>query len=221
MIIRTNVRSVDRPMYHLLDWDELSFWCLHSIQLPNHHCFRWWIGACSAPKHCLKNPYPRRQSPAWWRNQMDTFSAFNWPFVRGIHRWPVNSPHKGQWRGTLMFSLVCARTNGWVNHRDAGDLGRHRAHYDVTPMRLESFASWLTPVFVQLLRRMWWLRSREISWEVWMTDTRYSDAIQLYVLPKMNILLPEIDTALARVRYLWKIRLVAIASAETTPRCQI
>ena len=30
-----------------------------------------------------------------------------WPFVRGIHRSPVNSPHKGQWRGTLMFSLIC------------------------------------------------------------------------------------------------------------------
>ena len=26
-----------------------------------------------------------------------------WPFVRGIHRWPVNSPHKGQWRRALMF----------------------------------------------------------------------------------------------------------------------
>ena len=31
-----------------------------------------------------------------------------WPFVRGIHRSPVNSPHKGQWRGVLMFSLICA-----------------------------------------------------------------------------------------------------------------
>ena len=35
-----------------------------------------------------------------------------WPFVRGIHRWPVNSPHKGQWRGALMFSLICAWING-------------------------------------------------------------------------------------------------------------
>ena len=26
-----------------------------------------------------------------------------WPFVRGIRRSPVNSPHKGQWRGTQMF----------------------------------------------------------------------------------------------------------------------
>ena len=31
-----------------------------------------------------------------------------WPFVRGIHRPRVNSPHKGQWRGALMFSLICA-----------------------------------------------------------------------------------------------------------------
>ena len=57
-----------------------------------------------------------------------------WPFVRGIHRSPVNSPHKDQWRGTLMFSLICAWINVWVNNREAGDLRRHRAHYDVTVM---------------------------------------------------------------------------------------
>ena len=54
-----------------------------------------------------------------------------WPFVRGIHRPPVNSPHKGQWRGALMFSVICGRINGWVNNREAGDLRRYRAHYDV------------------------------------------------------------------------------------------
>ena len=57
-----------------------------------------------------------------------------WPFVRGIHRLPANSPHKGQWRGALMFALICVRKNGWVNNREAGDLRRHRAHYDVTVM---------------------------------------------------------------------------------------
>ena len=57
-----------------------------------------------------------------------------WPFVWGIHRSPVNSPHKGQWRGALMFSLICGRTNGWVNNRDAGDLRRYCAHDDVTVM---------------------------------------------------------------------------------------
>ena len=55
----------------------------------------------------------------------------NWLFVRGIHLSPVNSPHKGQWRGILMFSLIGACTNGWVNNRDAGDLKRHSAHSDV------------------------------------------------------------------------------------------
>ena len=57
-----------------------------------------------------------------------------WPFVRGIHRSPVNSPHKGQWRGALMFTLICARINGWVNNREAGDLRRNPAHYDVIVM---------------------------------------------------------------------------------------
>ena len=33
-----------------------------------------------------------------------------WPFVREIHRSPVNSAHTGQWRGALMFSLNCALT---------------------------------------------------------------------------------------------------------------
>ena len=58
-----------------------------------------------------------------------------WPFVRGIHRSPVNSPHKGQWCGALMFTLICARINGWVNNRDAGDLRCHHAHCDVIVMR--------------------------------------------------------------------------------------
>ena len=57
-----------------------------------------------------------------------------WPFVRGIHRSPVNSPHKGQWRGALMFSFICVWINGWVNNCEAGDLRRYRAHYGVTVM---------------------------------------------------------------------------------------
>ena len=57
-----------------------------------------------------------------------------WPFVQGIHQWPVNSPYKGQWRGALMFSLICAWTNSWVNNHDACDLRCHHTHYDVTVM---------------------------------------------------------------------------------------
>ena len=57
-----------------------------------------------------------------------------WPFVWGIHQSPVNSPHKGQWRGALMFSLICAWINSWVNNRQTGDLRCHRVHYDDTVM---------------------------------------------------------------------------------------
>ena len=59
-----------------------------------------------------------------------------WPFVRGIHQSPVNSPHKGQWRGALMFSLICTWIKPWVNNCEASDLRCYRAHYDVTVMEL-------------------------------------------------------------------------------------
>ena len=51
-----------------------------------------------------------------------------WIFVRGIHRSPANSPHKGQWSGALMFSVICVWPNSWVNNHNAGDLTRRRAH---------------------------------------------------------------------------------------------
>ena len=51
-----------------------------------------------------------------------------WPFMWGIHRSPVNSPHKSQWSAAFIFPLIWI--NGWVNNREAGDLRRHCAHYD-------------------------------------------------------------------------------------------
>ena len=70
----------------------------------------------------------------WWRYQMETFSALL-AICAGNSPVPVNSPHNGQWRGALMFTLICARINGWVNNREAGDLRRHRCHYDVIVMK--------------------------------------------------------------------------------------
>ena len=66
---------------------------------------------------------------------MEPFSALL-AFLRGIHRSPVNSQHKGRWRGALIFSLICDRINGWVNNGEAGDFRRHRAHCDVIVMSL-------------------------------------------------------------------------------------
>ena len=57
-----------------------------------------------------------------------------WPFVRAIRQLPVDFPHKDHWRGALVFSRICAWTNGWANSRDALDLGHHGAHCDVTIM---------------------------------------------------------------------------------------
>ena len=81
----------------------------------------------------------------WWRHLMETFPRY-WPFVRGIHRSPVNSPHKGQWHGALIFSLICVWINGWVNNCEAGDLRRHRAHYDVIVMKLLPYEWYRTPL---------------------------------------------------------------------------
>ena len=72
----------------------------------------------------------------WKHNDVLQWKHFprNKPFVGGIYRSPVNSPHKGQWHGALVFSLICVWINGWVNNHKAGDLRRYRSHYDVIVM---------------------------------------------------------------------------------------
>ena len=56
------------------------------------------------------------------------------------------SPYKGQWRGALMFSLICPWTNGWANNRDARKLWHRCAHYDVTVMSTD--CSRLQPIVI-------------------------------------------------------------------------
>ena len=75
----------------------------------------------------------RKQCHSWWRHQMETFSALL-ALCAGNSPVPVNSPHKGQWRGALMLSFICVWINDWVNNREAGDLRCHRGHYDVNVM---------------------------------------------------------------------------------------
>ena len=102
--------------------------------------FRWWLMACLFSAKPLPQPIlVHHDDIIKWKH----FPRY-WPFVRGIHRSPVNSPHKGQRRGVLMFSFICASVNGWVNNREAGDLRRHRAHYDVTVM------------IITLRDNLWW-----------------------------------------------------------------
>ena len=77
-------------------------------------------------------------NPSWWHHQMETISALL-ANCAGNSPVPGEFPHKGQWRGALMFSLICAWINDWVNNREAGDLRRNLAHYDVTVMISRGF----------------------------------------------------------------------------------
>ena len=93
------------------------------------------------------NPTPVSLMPSGmlWHDDVIKWKHFprNWPFVREIQRSPVNSPHKGQWRGALMFSLICVWINDWENNREAGDLRRYRAHSDVIVMGTRRMIYWL------------------------------------------------------------------------------
>ena len=92
--------------------------------IKNYH-----VKDCSCATYCDSHWTMR----TWWRHQMETFSALLALCV-GNSPVPVNSPQKGQWRGALIFSLIYAWINGWVNNREAGDLRRYRAHCDVIVM---------------------------------------------------------------------------------------
>ena len=107
---------------------------MHYLIIFDTGRFKWYRPFLSHGQHAIS----RIPAPYIYRIHDDVIKWKHfpryWPFLRGIHRSPVNSPHKGQWRGALMFSLICARINGWVNNREAGDLRRLRAHYDVIVM---------------------------------------------------------------------------------------
>ena len=100
----------------------------------------WWVASWlhimwMVCEHMVDEPlFCASGSLEWnWHDDVIKWKHFPryWPFVRGIHRSPVNFPHKGQWRGVLMFPLICTRINGRVNNGEAGDLRRHRVHYDI------------------------------------------------------------------------------------------
>ena len=112
-------------------------WCW-----PHGPCYLVWVWSIIHKERCCCNIYvlglhsiwsARRKSDtsgrdkpavgAWWRHQMETFAALLAIFVGNS---PVTG--EGQWRGALMFSLICTRINDWVNTHEAGDLRRLWRH---------------------------------------------------------------------------------------------
>ena len=152
---------------HYKVWDEITY------PLPNLKCttvnvWEWW----SDSSHTLwgvwlilnagitVNPWQWKGVPVShddiikWKH----FLRY-WPFVWGIHRSPVNL-HKGQRLGALMFSLICAWLNGWVNNREAGDMRRYRTHYDVTAMNTHMILSRCQHIIARL--QLFWMDQMDI-----------------------------------------------------------
>ena len=142
IIHRPICEGIRRPII----WDMLSAFVFCVLIIGSHHtwsmsvlpkgnilCLNEKIRSTSL--HIWCDEKEKQHVPYWdnacpcvtsWLNHDDVIKWRHfpryWPFVRGIHRSPVNSPHKGQWRGALMFSLICVWINGWVNIGEAGDL---------------------------------------------------------------------------------------------------
>ena len=77
------------------DWVYITHWGKCNDTMPNPHTIRHitqHIGCCIDNHQC-------RESPRWWIHddvlKWEHFPRY-WPFVRGIRRSSVNSPHKGQ-----------------------------------------------------------------------------------------------------------------------------
>ena len=135
----------DRPLAMIWATDDRLLW----NHIKSHGCNKWTTKGCYG--RC-SDTRPERWRSTYW-------TVFNYPIfissvITSTHddiiTWKhfrvtvllcgeftgslVNYPHKGQWRGALMFFIICAWTNGWVNNRDAGYMRRHRANNDVTEM---------------------------------------------------------------------------------------
>ena len=113
--------------------------------------------------------WPPVIATSYWHDDVIKWKHFPryWPFVRGIHRSPVNSPHKGQWRRALMFSSICASINVWVNQSwgrwfetPSRSLWRH--FNEVTNTLLFPYIytytyilQWFIPIYIHILQ--WYL----------------------------------------------------------------
>ena len=73
------------------------------------------------------------------------WDVIKWKHLPGYWS-PVDSPPKGQWHGALMFSLICAKINFWVNNCEAG----YCAHHDVVIMNHGSQQFWKHVVSISI-----------------------------------------------------------------------
>ena len=108
---------------------------------------RVWHIYCSIDKICNELPFVYAPLLAKQAHMM-TSSNGNIFRVTGHLYGEFKGPrrHKAQWRGALIFSLICVWVNDWVNNREAGDLRLYRTHYDIIVIYL--YQQWhISPMF--------------------------------------------------------------------------
>ena len=127
--------------HNLLQWPHGDHVSQVPSQLGHRHvtprlwlCIRFnnintiWIFqlCCIKSFHVGQNPCP--MTPSVTTSSNGKHFLRYWPFVWGIHRWPVNFPHKGQWRGALICALnkrLSKQSWGWwfeTIHSNCGEL---------------------------------------------------------------------------------------------------
>ena len=130
---------------------------------------------------------------AWRRHQMENFPR-DLPFVRGIHRSPVNSPHKGQWSGALMvfFNLrlnkrLSKQSRGWWFETPWRSLWRHCNGEFRQPERIAKW--WNTQIYfyvldinsaLQCLYKLWPAEPTEGNRFFMNNNNAYSDPLPPY-----------------------------------------
>ena len=95
--------------------------------------YQWTVSWSITPMMMSTHITESDVTTPWWHHQMESFSALL-ALCAGNSPVPVNSPHKGQWRRALMFSLIWVWIIGWINNCEAGDFRCYRSHYDIIVM---------------------------------------------------------------------------------------
>ena len=111
---------------------------------------------------------------SWLRYQMETFTRY-WPFVLGIHRSPVNSPHKGQWRGALMFSFISISKQMSLPPFVFLEANRHIRHFLIDKLSRKHFVSLSNHTYgIHKCAGFWWKIREKLVFFLW----KLKDSIQ-------------------------------------------
>ena len=114
------------------------------LTAPIHYLSQCWLLVSEVPWHSLKDNFTVCTQATILYNEFDMMMSSNGNIfiVTGPlcgeftgHLW-IPRTKASAWRGALMFSLICAQINGWVNNGEAGDLRWDGANYDVTVMKI-------------------------------------------------------------------------------------